>query len=105
MTLYYKPGCHNFECDICREWCKSSEKRKQWNNAVVCKDCWDPKPGFMYPLPRVRDMIPVKDPRPATTFTYTYTGNDTTTWENDTMIWDTDPIFLGLDPNGDNWED
>lgn len=39
----YKPGDWLIYCDRCGFPYYHSETKKEWNNLVVCKSCWEPK--------------------------------------------------------------
>lgn len=67
----YFSGKHLFICDVCGLEKLSSEKRKRWDNYIVCPDCWEPD----HPQKFVRvspDGQPVSDirPEPADDFLY-----------------------------------
>jgi hypothetical protein len=40
---YFAPGDWNAVCDQCGSTYKASELRLQWDNARVCRTCWDPR--------------------------------------------------------------
>lgn len=40
---YYVMGEWNFACDQCGRVFKSGQSRLRWDNARVCKSCWEPR--------------------------------------------------------------
>lgn len=40
---YYQIGQANMICDQCGRGFKSSDISKRWDNALVCKQCWEPR--------------------------------------------------------------
>lgn len=61
---YLRLGSYNFICDTCGQKKKREDGQKQWDGALVCKACWDPKHPWLIPLPAVVDGLPVPDARP-----------------------------------------
>ena len=70
--MAYYPGKHTFLCDVCGLVKLSDEKRKRWDNYIVCPDCWETD----HPQKFVRvspDGQPVSDPRPEPVDTFLHT--------------------------------
>ena len=61
--MTYFLGKHLFICDVCGLERLSDQKRKRWDNLIVCPECWETD----HPQKFVRvspDGQPVSDPRP-----------------------------------------
>lgn len=58
-----KRGSHKFICDRCRLEYHSDEKRKEWNGAVVCEECWEPRHELDF-VRAIKEDTSVPDPRP-----------------------------------------
>ena len=61
--MAYFLGKHLFICDVCGFEKLSDQKKKRWDNLIVCPECWEPD----HPQKFVRvspDGQPVSDPRP-----------------------------------------
>jgi len=62
-------GSHRFICDRCRLEYRSNEKRKEWNGAVVCRSCFEPRHELdFYRIPKEDTSVP--DPRPEPSVAY-----------------------------------
>lgn len=81
---YFIHGAHNFICDKCGFKKKSTEKRKDWEGLVVCRDCWDPEPARERPTKFRQEQRPIIDARPETSDIHT---TDTVLWNNDYTLW------------------
>ncbi|HEY3526892.1 MAG TPA: hypothetical protein VGK47_11885, partial [Nitrososphaeraceae archaeon] len=53
---YYSPGLHNFICMKCHQKKKSDQLMIQWDNLIVCRNCYDPKHPWLEPTPVIDDL-------------------------------------------------
>lgn len=54
----FTPGLWKVICDRCGREYKSDEVRKEWDNLMVCKDCWEPR----QPQDFVRGVADIQTP-------------------------------------------
>lgn len=49
----YKPGNHWNECQVCGFDIRASESYRRWDNAIVCKECFETRhpQDFVYATP------------------------------------------------------
>lgn len=60
---YFAKGSYNVICDQCAKKMKHFEAYHQWDNLVVCRQCYDPRPAQDF-VRGVYDRQAVPDPRP-----------------------------------------
>lgn len=59
---YFESGTHNRMCDYCAKDMKRNQLRRNWENLLVCEECWDTDPNKLFNSPiRTRGTIPAKD--------------------------------------------
>lgn len=62
---HYRPGDYWIVCDECGLDYRKSETRKRYDNAIVCKDCWEPRHPQEF-VRAIRDRQTVPYSRPST---------------------------------------
>ena len=75
---YFEAGSYNFICETCKQKKKSSQLQVQWDNKVVCKNCYDSKHPFLEERPVVIDGLGVPLARPRPDAIFITNANDTT---------------------------
>jgi hypothetical protein len=55
---YYAHGENNVICDRCGNKYKASQLRKEWDNFMVCSECWEPRQPQDFVRGRADQQVP-----------------------------------------------
>lgn len=64
MANHYKAGTWNITCHVCGGKFKSDEVVKRWDDAIVCKDDWEPRHSLDFlRTPKESPQVPYISPQ------------------------------------------